>query len=41
MIAIVGTQEYRFNGTFGRRFAQAYGEEAAAEIAPHLTGSRL
>lgn len=41
VIAVVGTQEYRFSGTFGRRFAEAYGAEAAAELAPHLTGLRL
>ena len=41
MIAVVGTQEYRFNGSFQRRFANAYGEEAAADIAPHLASLRL
>lgn len=41
VIAVVGTQEYRFNNSFGRRFAEAYGAEAAAEIAPHLAGLRL
>jgi adenosine kinase len=41
VIAVVGTQEYRFNGSFQRRFADAYGDEAAADIAPHLAGLRL
>ena len=41
VIAVVGTQEYRFSGSFGWRFAEAYGDEAAAEIAPHLVGLRL
>ena len=41
VIAIVGTQEYRFNGTFLPRFEAAYGTEAAADIAPHLAGVRL
>ncbi|BAK37159.1 adenosine kinase [Microlunatus phosphovorus NM-1] len=41
VIAVVGTQEYRFHGSFGRRFAAAYGPEAAAEIAPHLAELRL
>jgi adenosine kinase len=41
VIAVVGTQEYRFNGSFQRRFADAYGDDAAADIAPHLTGLRL
>ena len=41
VIAVVGTQEYRFNGSFQRRFADAYGDEAAADIAPHLVGLRL
>jgi adenosine kinase len=34
----VGTQEYTLHRTpFLRRFAAAYGEEAAAEVAPHVT----
>ena len=41
VIAIVGTQEYRFNGTFLPRFEAAYGTDAAAEIAPFLAGIRL
>jgi adenosine kinase len=41
VIAVVGTQEYRFSGSFQRRFAAAYGEQAAADIAPHLTRLRL
>lgn len=41
VIAIKGTQEYRFNGTFLPRFATAYGDEAAAEIEPHLKRIRL
>jgi adenosine kinase len=41
VIAVVGTQEYRFGGSFARRFAEAYGEQAAAELQPHLGGIRL
>jgi adenosine kinase len=41
VIAIVGTQEYRFNGTFLSRVEAAYGGQAAAEIAPHLAGVRV
>ncbi len=41
VIAEVGTQEYRFRGTFADRFAAAYGDEAAAELAPHLGALRL
>jgi adenosine kinase len=41
VIAVVGTQEYRFSGTFAERFARAYGDVAAAELAPHLSGLRL
>lgn len=41
VIAIVGTQEYRFNGTFLPRFEAAYGAEAAAEVAPHVDNLRL
>jgi adenosine kinase len=37
VIETMGTQEYRFtHGEFVARFAQAYGDEAAAEIAAHL-----
>jgi adenosine kinase len=36
VIAIVGTQEYRFNGTFLSRFKEAYGPEAAADIATRV-----
>ena len=38
---VVGTQEYRLGGTFLARFEEAYGTEAAAEIAPHLCDLRL
>ena len=41
VIAIVGTQEYRFNGTFLGRFSEAYGTDAAADVAPHLHSLRL
>ena len=41
VIAIVGTQEYRFKGTFLPRFTEAYGEEAAADLEPHLKNIRL
>nr|WP_239579933.1 carbohydrate kinase family protein [Microlunatus panaciterrae] len=41
VIAIVGTQEYRFNGSFLPRFAAAFGDDAAADIEPHLKGIRL
>lgn len=41
VIAIVGTQEYRFNGSFLPRFAEAYGDEAAADLEPHLKNLRL
>ena len=41
VIAIVGTQEYRFNGTFLPRFSTAYGAEAAADVAPFLQQLRL
>ena len=40
-IAVVGTQEYRFEGTFLPRFGAAYGSAAAADIAPHLSLVRL
>ena len=40
-IEVVGTQEYRFDGTFIARFEDAYGTAAAAEIAPHLGQLRL
>jgi adenosine kinase len=35
-IEVVGTQEYRLGDTFLARFEEAYGKEAAAEIAPNL-----
>ena len=35
-IEVVGTQEYRFGETFLTRFEDAYGTEAASDIAPHL-----
>lgn len=41
VIAIVGTQEYRFNESFLPRFEEAYGIAAAAEISPYLKGIRL
>ncbi|MDN5724484.1 MAG: carbohydrate kinase family protein [Propionibacteriales bacterium] len=41
VVAIVGTQEYRFNGHFVERFAEAYGAEAAAEIEPYCTSFRI
>jgi adenosine kinase len=40
-IEVVGTQEYRFDGTFLKRFTDAYGREAAAEIGPHVDQFRL
>jgi adenosine kinase len=40
-IEVVGTQEYRFGDTFLTRFEEAYGSEAAADIAPHLCHLRL
>jgi adenosine kinase len=40
-IEVIGTQEYRFDGTFLARFEEAYGRAAAAEIAPHLGYIRL
>nr|MBA3528186.1 carbohydrate kinase family protein [Propionibacteriaceae bacterium] len=41
VIAIVGTQEYRFNGTFLTRFEAAYGADAAADVSAHLAYVRL
>ena len=35
-IEVVGTQEYRFGDTFLTRFEEAYGTDAASEIAPHV-----
>jgi adenosine kinase len=40
-VEVVGTQEYRFDGTFLTRFEGAYGAAAAAQIAPHLNQLRL
>jgi len=40
-IEVVGTQEYRFGDTFLAHFEEAYGTEAAAEIAPHISDLRL
>jgi adenosine kinase len=40
-IEVVGTQEYRFDGTFLTRFQDAYGTAAAAQIGPHLHQLRL
>lgn len=37
VVETVGTQEYTYSGkAFGSRFAQSYGEDAAAEVRPHL-----
>ena len=37
VIETVGTQEYEIaRGGFLQRFTDAYGAEAAAEVAPHL-----
>lgn len=36
VIASVGPQEYRFNGTFLDRFTEAYGEPSAADIADRV-----
>ncbi|MET0694775.1 MAG: carbohydrate kinase family protein [Propionibacteriaceae bacterium] len=41
VIAIVGTQEYRFNETFLTRFEQAYGADAAADVAPYVGALHL
>jgi adenosine kinase len=41
VIAVVGPQEYRFTGSFLPRFADAFGPEAAADLAPHLDHVRL
>jgi adenosine kinase len=41
VIEVVGTQEYRFGDSFLSRFEEAYGPEAAAEIAPHVSDFRL
>jgi adenosine kinase len=40
-IEVVGTQEYRFDGTFLNRFTDAYGREAALEIGSHVDQFRL
>jgi adenosine kinase len=41
VIERVGTQEYMLHRTgFLRRFADAYGEQAAADVAPHLRTAR-
>ena len=40
-IEVVGTQEYRFDGTFLKRFTEAYGREAAVEIGSHVDQFRL
>ncbi|MDP3713634.1 MAG: carbohydrate kinase family protein [Mycobacteriales bacterium] len=38
VVETVGTQEYSFTpGSFLARLAKAYGDEAAAEVAPHLS----
>lgn len=36
VIASVGPQEYRFNGTFLSRFEEAYGPDAAGDVAPYV-----
>jgi adenosine kinase len=41
VIEVVGTQEYRFGDSFLARFEEAYGPEAAADIAPHVSQFRL
>jgi adenosine kinase len=40
-IEVVGTQEYRFEGTFLTRFEDAYGGAAAADIAAYVSNLRL
>jgi adenosine kinase len=40
-IEVVGTQEYRFEGTFLTRFEDAYGSAAAADIAAYVCNLRL
>ena len=40
-IEVVGTQEYRFGGNFIARFEEAFGSEAASEIAQHVSELRL
>jgi adenosine kinase len=40
-IEVVGTQEYRFEGTFLTRFEDAYGSAAAADIAAYVGNLRL
>ena len=39
VVETVGTQEYSFTATsFAARLAEAYGDDAAAEVTPHLQG---
>jgi adenosine kinase len=41
VVETVGTQEYRFStAEFLARLAEAYGDEAATDVAPHLTANR-
>jgi adenosine kinase len=40
-IEVVGTQEYRFGDTFLPRFEEAYGTDAAADVAPYVSHLRL
>ncbi len=41
VLETVGTQEYRMEpGAAMQRFADAYGGEAASEVAGHVTGAR-
>jgi adenosine kinase len=40
-IEVVGTQEYRFGGNFLSRFEEAFGSDAANEIAQHVSHLRL
>ncbi|TDE97460.1 carbohydrate kinase family protein [Occultella glacieicola] len=41
VIAVTGTQEYRFGNTFLKRFTAAYGDAAADEVAPRMRDLRL
>jgi adenosine kinase len=40
-IEVVGTQEYRFGSTFITRFEEAFGKQAASDIAPYVSNLRL
>ncbi len=40
VLETVGTQEYQLRpDEFGKRLAESYGDEAAAEVAPFLPGA--